>query len=158
MGIVIIRDSEKLTPEQARASLLLQIKAVGLPEPVCKYTGDGKECMVVPQSRPAGINAAMWLLMTRPDGRSLWKCVRKSWRFDYAYPQIKLAFELDGAVWSNGRHNRGKGMLEDRDKINAAQILGWTVYRLTYDQIADGRAIALIEAAYALCLARHSKK
>jgi very-short-patch-repair endonuclease len=52
-------------------------------------------------------------------------------RFDYQWPAEKVACEIDGGVWSAGRHTRGKGFEDDCEKINTAQALGWQVYRFT---------------------------
>jgi very-short-patch-repair endonuclease len=70
--------------------------------------------------------------------------VRK-FRFDFAYPEKKLAIEIDGATYSNGRHNRGKGYEADCFKMALALSLGWSVYRFTSGQVADGTAISFIE-------------
>lgn len=65
--------------------------------------------------------------------------VRK-WRFDYAFPDIKLAIELDGGVWISGRHNRGVGYIKDMEKLNEAAILGWHVLRFIPDDAHSLRA------------------
>lgn len=56
--------------------------------------------------------------------------VRK-WRFDYAIPELKLAIEVEGGIWTQGRHTRGKGFLGDMEKYNQAAADGWTLYRTT---------------------------
>ena len=33
----------------------------------------------------------------------------RRWRFDYAWPALKVALEIHGGVFTNGRHTRGKG-------------------------------------------------
>lgn len=53
----------------------------------------------------------------------------KDWRFDYALKDYKIAVEIEGGVWVRGRHNRATGYLEDMEKYNAANTLGWHVLR-----------------------------
>ena len=59
--------------------------------------------------------------------------VRK-WRFDYAFPKLKVAIEIDGAVWKLGRHNRPKGYIADMEKLNTAASMGWLVLRFSTDE------------------------
>jgi hypothetical protein len=60
------------------------------------------------------------------------------WRFDFALPDLRIAFEIEGGVWSGGRHTRGYGFVKDADKYLAAFLLGWTVVRLTAYQLHLG--------------------
>lgn len=53
----------------------------------------------------------------------------RKWRFDYAWPERKIAVEIDGGVFVQGRHNRGAGYRKDTEKLNAAAELGWRVMR-----------------------------
>lgn len=53
----------------------------------------------------------------------------RKWRFDFADPDNKVAVEIDGGVFSGGRHTRGSGFRADCEKINAAAVLGWRVLR-----------------------------
>lgn len=55
----------------------------------------------------------------------------RKWRFDFAWPDAKLALEVDGGTFSGGRHTRGKGFEEDCIKLNEAAKLGWFVLRAT---------------------------
>jgi hypothetical protein len=57
---------------------------------------------------------------------------KRLWRFDLAWPEQKLALEIDG----NGRHNTVAGMANDDEKINEAIILGWHVLRFNAKLIA----------------------
>lgn len=56
----------------------------------------------------------------------------RKWRFDLAIPSVKLAVEIEGAVYTNGRHTRGTGFLNDIEKYNEAAMLGWTLLRFTH--------------------------
>lgn len=55
----------------------------------------------------------------------------RRWRFDFAWPDVRVAVEVDGGVYTYGRHNRPGGFAQDCEKINAAQSLGWVVFRVT---------------------------
>ena len=59
------------------------------------------------------------------------------WRFDFAWPAVQVAVEVEGGVWSGGRHVRPAGFLEDVRKYNIAAMMGWTVLRATGDPEAD---------------------
>ena len=60
---------------------------------------------------------------------------KRKWRFDFANPVLKIAIEQEGGVWISGRHNRGKGFLNDMEKYNQAVILGWKVLRYPPDKL-----------------------
>lgn len=72
--------------------------------------------------------------------------VRK-WRFDYAIPEHKIALEVEGGVWTGGRHVSGKGFLGDMEKYNAATLLGWRVFRTTPDELYKASTIELLRTA-----------
>lgn len=61
----------------------------------------------------------------------------RRWRFDYANPSLKIAIEINGGVWTRGRHSRGTGQIKDFEKLNAAQMMGWRVFQYTPQQTAD---------------------
>jgi len=69
----------------------------------------------------------------------------RKWRFDLAWPDRKLAIEIEGGTWSHGRHTRGKGFAMDCIKYNEAVILGWRLLRVTTDMVNDGTALTYIE-------------
>ena len=68
----------------------------------------------------------------------------RKWRFDYAHLPTKTAIEINGGVWSGGRHNRGAGYLRDREKVNTAQMLGWKVFELGTGQVTPANVQAII--------------
>ena len=57
-------------------------------------------------------------------------CPGRRWKFDFAHRATLLAFELEGGVWSRGRHVRPIGFIKDCEKYNAATLLGWRVFRI----------------------------
>lgn len=69
---------------------------------------------------------------------------KRKWRFDLAWPEYKIAIEIEGGIWTQGRHTRGKGYLSDMEKYNAAALQGWRVLRATPDMVKTGRALELV--------------
>jgi len=61
----------------------------------------------------------------------------RKWRFDYALLDYMIAIEIEGGAWSNGRHTRGKGFINDMEKYNSANVLGWQVLRYTPEQFEN---------------------
>lgn len=71
----------------------------------------------------------------------------RRWRFDLAWPQHMVAMEVEGGVWTRGRHTRGMGFIQDMEKYNAAGIAGWLVLRAHGGSIRTGDAIeSIVEA------------
>ena len=68
----------------------------------------------------------------------------RRWRFDYAWPQPKVALEVEGGVWIRGRHTRGKGYLADCEKYSEAASMGWLVLRTTPGALNSAETIDLI--------------
>jgi len=71
----------------------------------------------------------------------------RRWRFDYAWPDRMIAFEVEGGIYKGGRHTSIKGYEGDCEKYSEAAILGWTVIRASTGMCKDGRAIVLLEKA-----------
>lgn len=72
----------------------------------------------------------------------------RKWRFDICWPDLKIAVEINGAIYTRGRHARGLGLEKDYEKINEAQLLSWRVFQFSGGQIESGYAIATIERAF----------
>ena len=73
----------------------------------------------------------------------------RRWRFDAAFPDRKIAIEIDGGVFlpSGGRHNRGAGFRGDCEKINEAALLGWRIFRFLPEQLKSGHVGSILERA-----------
>lgn len=71
----------------------------------------------------------------------------RRWRFDWAFVGNKVAVEVQGAIFVQGRHTRGAALLKEFEKLNAAAAQGWRVLYATPKQIASGEALAAVEAA-----------
>ena len=66
--------------------------------------------------------------------------IGRRWRFDMAWPRHRIAAEIHGGVWAQGRHTRGAGFIADREKMNAAVLLGWRVLEYPAEQIKKNPA------------------
>jgi hypothetical protein len=93
--------------------------------------------------------AQLWLTDYLKEGgfpvETEYRFCERMWRFDLAVPQTKQAFEIEGGVWNNGAHVRGKHFTSDMEKYNRAAADGWQVFRFTPEQILKGEAKSFIE-------------
>jgi very-short-patch-repair endonuclease len=53
--------------------------------------------------------------------------VARKWRFDFAFPEHRLAVEVQGGIWTRGRHTRGAALKLEWEKLNTAAALGWRI-------------------------------
>lgn len=74
----------------------------------------------------------------------------RKFRFDFAWPEIKVAIEIDGGQWVGGRHTRGAGFLRDCEKLNLAALAGWTVLRFSGASVKSGEAARLTALALSM--------
>ncbi|MCO8081978.1 endonuclease domain-containing protein [Acinetobacter lwoffii] len=70
---------------------------------------------------------------------------KRKWRADFHLIDKKILVEVEGGIWSGGRHTRGKGYLGDMEKYNAATMMGFQVIRFSTEQVKSGLAIQQIE-------------
>ncbi len=74
----------------------------------------------------------------------------RKWRFDFAWPAIKLAVEIEGLTHATvdeegrkrlGRHQTIAGYTADCEKYNQAVIEGWRVLHFTPKHVKSGFAL-----------------
>lgn len=70
---------------------------------------------------------------------------KRKWRADFHLVGKKILVEVEGGIWSGGRHTRGKGYIGDMEKYNAATMMGYQVIRFSTEQVKSGLAIQQIE-------------
>lgn len=56
----------------------------------------------------------------------------RKWRIDFyiEHNGKKLAVEVEGGIWSDGRHTRGSGFIKDMQKYNELTKYGIYLYRV----------------------------
>ena len=69
----------------------------------------------------------------------------RKWSADFHLKGKKVLVEVEGGIWSNGRHTRGKGYLGDLEKYNTATMMGYQVIRFSTEQVKSDKAIEKIE-------------
>lgn len=93
----------------------------------------------------------------------------RKWRFDFAFTELGLgsgvsglgnspdarrqilcpflAVEVQGGIWTGGRHSRGSGLVKEHEKLNAAAVLGWRILYCTPQQVQTLEFARTIKAA-----------
>lgn len=62
---------------------------------------------------------------------------KRKWRFDFAFPNQKVAIEFEGGVFlPKARHTSSIGYSGDVEKYREAVLLGWKVLRYTAKDLA----------------------
>lgn len=113
-------------------------------------------CPICEGQRPSDLNTCLvcilvvWIgaeQLPAPKREARFDRGGRRWRFDLCWPDLLIAAEVDGGTWSGGRHTRGRGFEDDAEKVNAATLQGWRVYRFTRTQVLDGRAGQVLRRA-----------
>lgn len=61
----------------------------------------------------------------------------KRYRLDFAHPLSRTGIEIQGGVYSRGRHVTGSGYERDCKKYNLAYTSGWTIFLLSATMAKD---------------------
>lgn len=69
----------------------------------------------------------------------------RKWRFDYAWPDQKIALEVEGGAFIGGRHTSGAGFIQDMEKYNAAGVLGWRIFKVVPKELCRTATIDLLK-------------
>ena len=71
----------------------------------------------------------------------------RQWRFDFAFIAQRIALEVEGGIYVNGRHTRAQGFVKDVEKYNNAALRGWRVFRTVPGHLNDIATLQLIADA-----------
>lgn len=65
----------------------------------------------------------------------------RKWSADFHLIGRKILVEIEGGLFSGGRHTRGKGYINDMEKYNSATMMGYQVIRFSTKQVTSGKVI-----------------
>jgi very-short-patch-repair endonuclease len=82
-----------------------------------------------------------------PPRRELIFHAERRWRFDFAWPAKRVALEIEGGVWTGGRHVNGAGFTKDMEKYNYAAAMGWLIIRCQWRTLLNDETAAFLRAA-----------
>jgi very-short-patch-repair endonuclease len=71
----------------------------------------------------------------------------RDWRFDFAFDAERVAVEVEGGIWTQGRHTRGSGYERDMIKYNCAGLAGWLVLRVTPGELCSVETVDMVRLA-----------
>ncbi|HTJ77686.1 MAG TPA: hypothetical protein VL357_01700 [Rariglobus sp.] len=71
----------------------------------------------------------------------------RRWRFDWAWLDSKIALEIEGGVWTGGRHTSSAGFAKDMSKYNRASVLGWRVLRVQPKELLTLATVQMVKEA-----------
>ena len=72
----------------------------------------------------------------------------RKWRFDYAFPEQRVALEVEGGVYTGGRHVNPRGFLGDMEKYNEAAAHGWKVVRCTPSTLCTTKVLEILQRTF----------
>lgn len=71
----------------------------------------------------------------------------RKFRWDFAWPDAKVALEVQGSIWTRGAHGRGTGIMRDHEKFNLGCCLGWRLLQCVPKDLCTLTTIATIRRA-----------
>lgn len=132
MGITAKELRKQLSPDVAALS------AAALAELDVRTTAPAAVPVNTPVNALAIRFEALWQRWNGPQLEREYKfSAARRWRADYCHAASRTIIELEGGIYSAGRHTRAAGFLGDIEKYNAAAMLGYTVLRLGTGQVDD---------------------
>lgn len=125
-------------PERYRLQIARQLAQAKRPTTISREPDPAPEPKVKREFDRAEVFVRALEVRGLPRPEREWKFdAKRRWRFDYAWPQEMVALEVEGGVWTGGRHTRGAGFVKDMEKYNRAAVLGWRLLRVTPDKLVS---------------------
>lgn len=78
------------------------------------------------------------------------KHLGRKWRFDFLFDKM-VVLEVEGGVWTGGRHTRGSGFSKDMEKYNTATMLGYRILRVTPQDLCTTETLEMVRTTLQVC-------
>ena len=125
-------------PERYRLQIARQLAQAKRPTTISRDPDPAPEPKLKREFKRAEVLLRALEVRGLPRPEREWKFdAKRRWRFDYAWPERMIALEVEGGVWTGGRHTRGAGFVKDIEKYNRAAVLGWRLLRVTPDKLVS---------------------
>ena len=79
-------------------------------------------------------------------------CEGRKFRWDFAFPDFRLAIEVQGGLFSGGRHVRGAALLQEQEKRNIGAELGWRILYVTPQELCMMDTVNMVKKCVAFRL------
>lgn len=86
--------------------------------------------------------------LPKPVAEFKWHPTRK-FRADYAWPEHRVLLELQGGVYTFGKHGRGSGIVKDMEKVSEASALGWLTIQILPKDLMSVKTTNYVKQAIA---------
>lgn len=136
-------------PKALEAEILARADKVGPSRPT-----DTELFAKVAKGKAAGrkvtgttIPPVAWKAFGIPQPTREYRFCERRWRVDYAWVDAKVALEIEGGIWEQGRHNRPVSMIKEMAKYNRLSVLGWRLIRCTPQDVKDGSIFETVRQA-----------
>jgi len=138
-------------PERYRLQIARQLAQAKRPTTISREPDPAPEPKIKREFDRAEVFLRALEVRGLPRPEREWKFdAKRRWRFDYAWAQQMIALEVEGGVWTGGRHTRGAGFLKDIEKYNRAAALGWRLLRVTPDKLVSFGTFEMLREIFGL--------
>lgn len=69
----------------------------------------------------------------------------RKWKFDICFWPNRVAIEVQGGLFVQGRHTRGAALLKEYEKLNEAAKMGWRIIYLQPKDLCLTETVKLIK-------------
>ena len=72
----------------------------------------------------------------------------RRWRFDWGWPDLKIAVECQGGLFIRGAHARGAYIVKSQEKYNYAALMGWRIFYFQPKEFNNGVAVDILDQVF----------